>query len=67
MDFGVLVSAIGSLGFPIVACILLGYMFLKFTQNYRDDIKAMSDIVNNNTLALQRLVDRLDKEDKKDA
>lgn len=35
MDFNTVITAIGSLGFPIVACILMGYMFLKFTDNYR--------------------------------
>lgn len=60
MDFNTLITAIGSLGFPIVACILMGYMFIKFTDNYRADIKSMTEIVNNNTLALNKLIDKLD-------
>ena len=62
MDFNTVIAAIGSLGFPIVACILMGYMFLKFTDNYRQDIKSMTEIVNNNTLALNKLIDKLDDE-----
>jgi hypothetical protein len=62
MDFNALITAIGSLGFPIVACILMGYMFIKFTDNYRADIKSMTEIVNNNTLALNKLIDKLDDE-----
>lgn len=66
MDFNTIIAAIGSLGFPIVACVLMGWMFMKFTENYRSDIKSMTEIVNNNTMAIQRLVDKLDKEDKDD-
>lgn len=62
MDFNTVIAAIGSLGFPIVACILMGYMFIKFTDNYRADIKSMTEIVNNNTLALNKLIDKLDDE-----
>ena len=65
MDFNTLITAIGSLGFPIVACILMGYMFIKFTDNYRADIKSMTEIVNNNTIALNKLIDKIDKEEEK--
>lgn len=64
MDFNTIIAAIGSLGFPIVACVLMGWMFMKFTDNYRADIKSMTEIVNNNTMAIQKLVDKLDKEDR---
>lgn len=62
MDFNTIITAIGSLGFPIVACILMGYMFIRFTDNYRADVKSMTEIVNNNTLALNKLIDKLDYE-----
>ena len=66
MDFNTIITAIGSLGFPIVACILMGYMFIRFTDNYRADIKSMTEIVNNNTIALNKLIDKLDKESRDD-
>ena len=65
MDFNTLITAIGSLGFPIVACILMGYMFIKSTDNYRADIKSMTEIINNNTIALNKLIDKIDKEEEK--
>ena len=37
-------------------------MFIRFTDNYRADIKSMTEIVNNNTLALNKLIDKLDDE-----
>lgn len=77
MDANVIITMIGSLGFPIVACIFIALFFNKTQENYRQDIKEMqathrqetdkmTEALNNNTLALQRLVDKMegDKDDK---
>ena len=56
-----------------MACICMGYFFLKVNENYRADIKelqssqkeetkALVDAVNNNTLVIQQLVDKMNKE-----
>ena len=74
MDANTIVTLIGSLGFPIVACIGMAYFFAKANDNYRNDIKesnqlhkqemdAMTEAINNNTLVLSKLIDRLDKEE----
>jgi putative Mn2+ efflux pump MntP len=64
---------ISSLGFPIVAAVGCA-MFVKFiyTENqkqlteinkeHKDEVAKMTEALNNNTLALQRLIDKLDKE-----
>lgn len=68
---------IGSLGFPIVACLGMGYYVKYQTDSYRDEVKdmrsehkeeisKMSEALNNNTLALQKLCDKLDDKEKKD-
>lgn len=73
MDFQSVLTAITTVGFPIVACICMGYFFLKVNENYRADIKelqasqkeetkALVDAVNNNTLVIQQLVDKINKE-----
>ena len=70
MDANIIISMIGSLGFPIVACIFIAVFFSKTQDNYRADIKEMqmthkqetdkmTEALNNNTLALQRLVDKI--------
>ena len=70
MDFASVLTAIGSVGFPIVACCGMAYFFSKVNSNYRADIKeltaqhkqemdSMTQAINNNTLALQRLLDRI--------
>lgn len=73
MDANVIITMIGSLGFPIVACIFIAIFFSKTQDNYRADIKEMqmthktetdkmTEAINNNNLLLQRILDRLDKE-----
>lgn len=73
MDIQMLLTAIGSVGFPIVACGAMAYFFAKTTQNYREDLKEQNqlhkeetknlvDAINNNTMVIQRLIDKLDKE-----
>ena len=74
MDFNTVITAIGSLGFPIVACCAMGYFFAKVNENYRQDIKEinqnhkaeidnMVQAINNNTLVIQQLLDKMEKED----
>lgn len=75
MDLTNILTAIGSVGFPIVACIGMAYFFSKVNANYRADIKeitaqhkaemdSMTQAINNNTMALQRLLDKMGDEEK---
>jgi hypothetical protein len=70
-------SVIGQYAFPIVACVVMGWYVKYIQDNYRKDIsdisirhKAEMDNVmtalNNNTMAIQRLTDFIEKEDEKD-
>lgn len=75
MDANTLITMIGSLGFPIVACIAMGWFFAKVNDNYRqdikeinathkDEVKAMTEAIQNNTLVVQKLVDKLERDEK---
>lgn len=75
MDANAIIAMIGSLGFPIVACIAMGWFFAKVNDNYRNDIKeinathkeevkAMTEAIQNNTLVIQKLVDKLERDEK---
>ena len=75
MDFNTVITAIGSLGFPIVACLALGWYVKYQTDNnnkqiaemqkeHKDEIGKVTEALQNNTLALQRLCDKLDYEEK---
>lgn len=72
MDFNSIAQIIGTLGFPIVACCAMAYFFAKVNDNYRNDIKelqanhkeeiaGMTEAINNNTLVIQKLVDKMDE------
>ncbi len=70
MDANTIITMIGSLGFPIVACIGIAYFFAKANDNYRMDMKEasvrhkeeidkMSEAINNNTKALELLIQKI--------
>ena len=67
-------ALIGQLAFPIFACIAMGWFIKYSTDNTRQDmmqlrkeheeeVKLLTEAINNNTLALQKLVDKMEKED----
>lgn len=71
MGINEILTAIATVGFPIVACCAMAYFFSRVNDNYRNDIKeinaqhkaemdAMTQAINNNTMVIQRLVDRMD-------
>lgn len=75
MNVSDLASIISSVGFPIVACLGLGWYVKYMTDNnnkeinemrkeHQEEISKVTEALNNNTLALQRLCDRFDREDK---
>lgn len=61
MDVSAITSLIGSLGFPIVCCIAMFSMLNKEREAHREEMDQMNATINNNTLALQALADKLDK------
>lgn len=69
-----IVTMITTVGFPIVACLLLGWYVKNSNDQYREDIRSMqqmhkdeigkvTEALNNNTLVLQKLCDKLEKEE----
>ena len=73
MDANVLIQMIGSLGFPICACVFMAIYVKGNNDNYRSDLKEMSqnhrtemdkitEAINNNTLVIQKLIDKIEKD-----
>ena len=71
MTIETILTIIGSYGFPICACCAIAWFFNKVNENYRNDIKelsathkeevkAMTEAINQNTLVIQKLCDSLD-------
>lgn len=63
MDVNTITQLIGSLGFPIVCCGALFWRMIKSDEKHQQEMDKMSDALNNNTLALTRLTEKLSKED----
>ena len=73
MNMGEISQLISSIGFPIAMCVLMCY-YIKYTQdNYRTDINSLNEkhkeettnlvqAINNNTLVIKELSERLNSE-----
>lgn len=62
MDVSALTQLVGSLGFPIVACIALYVRMNKQDELHKEEMSKITESLNNNTIALNRLVDKMDGE-----
>lgn len=60
MDVNSIASAIGSLGFPIVACIIMFYTNYKQQELHKEEMAKLNESLVNNTLAITKLSDKLD-------
>ena len=71
MDLTTILQAIATVGFPICACIVIGWYFSKVNDNYRNDIKEitashkeeisqLAKVIQDNSLVIQKLCDSLD-------
>lgn len=62
MDVNTLIQLVGSLGFPIVACGALFWRMIKSDEQHKEEMNKISDALNNNTMALMKLTEKLEKE-----
>ena len=73
MDANVLMTMISTVGFPICACVFLAIFYKQMDNNFRSDIKELStnhraemekvtEAINNNSMLIQKLIDKMDKE-----
>ena len=60
MDVTPIVQAISTVGFPIVMCGALFWYMIQQRNNHTEEITKMTEALNNNTLAIQKLLDKLD-------
>ncbi len=59
MDYTAAAQLIGSLGFPIVACVMLYVRMEKQDENHRQEVGELTKAIQNNTIVMQKLIDRL--------
>jgi hypothetical protein len=58
-DLSTLVS---TLGFPIGMCLIMCYYINKINDAHKEESNKFAEALNNNTLVLQKLCDKLDSE-----
>lgn len=59
MNVNDIITAISTLGFPIVMCAALFWKMNKQDEEHKYEMDKVSEALNNNTLALQHMVDVL--------
>ena len=58
-----IVQLITNIGFPIAACIYMALYVRDLNQKHTEEIGKMTEAINNNTLALERLSGKLKEDD----
>ena len=48
-------TAISTVGFPIVCCLILGYLLLQEQQAHKEESNRLVESINNNTLIMREL------------
>ena len=61
MDPNAILTAIGTVGFPIVACAAMFWLNFKTGERHREEMNKITEAVNNNTLAITKLTSELEE------
>ena len=60
MDVSSIVAVISQVGFPIAMCLVMAW-YVKYTNDqHKEEIDKITEALNNNTLAVQKLCERMD-------
>lgn len=59
MDVAQITSIITQIGFPIAVCLICFGYIKKIQEDHKAEMDKMSEAINNNTLVMQRLLDKL--------
>lgn len=60
MDMNTITTAISTLGFPIVMCGAMFWYMIKEKDAHKAEMDSVTEALNNNTMILQKLCDKLD-------
>lgn len=55
-------TLISTLGFPIAMCLIMCYYINKINDAHKEETGKFAEALNNNTVVLQKLCDKLDSE-----
>lgn len=60
MDVDVIVNLFSNLAVPVACLIATFYLWNKEREDHKTEQKELSDAIHNNTLVIQKLIDKLD-------
>lgn len=55
-----IMTAISSVGFPVVMCLIMVYLMKRNEENYNKQVQLLQEAVNNNTVAVVKMCERLE-------
>lgn len=61
MDASAVTQLVSNLGFPIAACCVMFWYMNKERESHTEEISGLTKVLNDNTVALQKLTDTIDK------
>lgn len=59
MDLTAIAQMISTVGFPIACCIIMFQALTKEQENHKQEMSAVTAALNNNTVALTKLADKI--------
>lgn len=59
MDINAITQIINGLGFPVAVCLICFWYINKQEEAHKGEVSKLTDAINNNTLIMQRLCDKL--------
>lgn len=60
MDINTISALISTVGFPIAACGACFWYIVKSEKNHKEEVDKIAEALNNNTLVIQKLIDKID-------
>lgn len=61
MDIETVLTAISTVGFPIVCCIAMFWLMWSNQKAHTDESSKLVETINNNTIALTKLVEQIEQ------
>lgn len=65
MNVNDVLTAVGSIGFPIVMCLLMGQYIMKVEESHKEESRYFTEAINRNTEALTKLTSFIELEFRK--
>lgn len=59
MDVATITNLVTTVGFPVVVCLATMYYIKYLNDQHKQEIDKLSEALQNNTLVMQRLLDKL--------